>query len=83
MLALRAQAVVMKAVSALPDSEIKATVTSVYDSSPQLTDTLMKYVCRCLGEGQNCGPLLKWHASIIAHGGQATVLRAMTDRKTA
>mmetsp|Transcript_7670 Transcript_7670/g.21193 ORF Transcript_7670/g.21193 Transcript_7670/m.21193 type:complete len:131 (-) Transcript_7670:66-458(-) len=72
-------AVVMKALGAVKDSEIDGVVDAL---TPDLHDTLMKYVYRGLGQNQNPASLFKWHAQLVDKSGLGCIVRSMTDRKT-
>lgn len=78
-----AAAMVLKALSSPPDTEIDKIVQELYSSgNTELCDNLMKYVYKGLAQGRYCGVLLKWHSSTVAVAGLGPVVRAMTDRKT-
>lgn len=72
-------AVVMQALGAVKDSEIDGVVDAL---TPDLHDTLMKYVYRGLGQNQNPAALFKWHAQLVDKSGLGCIVRSMTDRKT-
>ena len=43
-------------------------------------DVLMKYTYRGLAKGENCGPLLKLHASLVEKAGIGCIVRVMAER---
>jgi actin related protein 2/3 complex, subunit 5 len=53
----------------------------VNDLSAEERDTVMKYLYKGMALGENCGPMLKWHASIVEKNGIGSITKAMTDRK--
>eukprot|EP01138_Halocafeteria_seosinensis_P006810 gb/GECG01006963.1/.p1 GENE.gb/GECG01006963.1/~~gb/GECG01006963.1/.p1 ORF type:complete len:127 (+),score=19.91 gb/GECG01006963.1/:1-381(+) len=75
-----ARDIVLRAFSAIRDEKIGQAVKELPES---LCDTAMKYVYRFLQETTNCGSMLKWHAALTKKAGVGSIVRVMTDRRTA
>uniref|UniRef100_A0A7S1XSX2 Actin-related protein 2/3 complex subunit 5 n=1 Tax=Phaeomonas parva TaxID=124430 RepID=A0A7S1XSX2_9STRA len=73
-------AVVLGALATVSDTAIPGVVDGLSEAQ---VDILTKYVYKGLESGENAGSLFKWHAKLAAKGGLGTIVRAMTDRKTA
>lgn len=72
--------IVLSALAAVSDANIAGVVDGL---SEDQCDVLMKYVYKGLEKGENSGSLFKWHAKVQSKAGLGSIVRAMTDRKTA
>ena len=55
----------------------------ISQSSSDERATVMKYVCRCMADGdrRTCDTLLAWHAKLVEKDGHGIILRVMTERR--
>lgn len=70
---------VVKVLSAIKDEEVDGACA---DLKKKEFDILMKYLYRGLALAQNSGQLLKWHAYVVEKSGIASIVRAITEKKT-
>ena len=72
--------IVLSAMGAVSDANIGSVVDGLNENQ---CDVLMKYVYKGLERGENSGSLFKWHAKVQAKAGLGSIVRAMSDRKSA
>jgi len=76
--------VVARSLAAVKEAEIEAAVNSL---SYEQCDVLMKYLYRGLGQPNKKHEiyqvLLKWHPLVLKRGGQACIMRAISEVKEA
>merc|ERR1719452_114603 len=73
---------IIRVLTSYKTSDIGAAASS---PSTNEADVLMKYIYRGFAEPSDsyCSSLLTWHDKLIAIGGPGSIIRVLTDRKTA
>lgn len=71
--------VVFECMQSCSKGDMKKSIDSL---DVQQQDVLMKYIYLGLSIPQNNATLLEWHAVLLKVSGVASIIRALTDRKT-